>query len=92
MVKPPSESIRLLQSKSRKTHNPPLRKRLALLQNILLMIVANCKLKTGFSCGLDGMNVFNKIENSDFSLLLYKHSQIRYLVIKIFSSYNILSS
>ena len=92
MVKPPSESIRLLQNKSQKTNNASLRKRLGVFQNILLMIVAKCKLKTGFSCGLDSLNVFNKIENSDFRLLWYKHSQIRYLVIKIFSSYNILSS
>ena len=92
MVKPPSESIRLLQNKSQKINNPPLRKTLAVFQNILLMIVANCKLKTGFSSGLDSMNVFNKIDNSDFSLLWYKNSDIRYLVMKIFSSYNILSS
>ena len=73
MVKPPPESIRLLQNKSQKIDDPPLRKRLAVFQHILPLIVANCKLKTGFSCGLDSMNVFNKIGNSDFSLLCYKH-------------------
>ena len=91
MVKPPSESIRHLRKKSQKINKPRLRKRLAVFQNILLIIVVNFKLKTGFSCGIDGMNIFNKIENSDFSLLWYKHSQITYLVIKIFSSYKILS-